>query len=96
MRLTTSQFRAPQQGGFRHHSLRVGEEQKTPERRHLYKMKVGQGLRIFYTKLGDDIIIQDVMRKAAMDRLITKKRAKRSSDKKSGGGSFVKAKSRRS
>jgi hypothetical protein len=52
---------------------RPGATKRLSSSKSLYSMNVGNGLRLFYSKSGDDIVILDVMRKATMDRLATKK-----------------------
>jgi len=42
---------------------------KVSATKSLYKMRAGQGLRVFYTQVGDDVFVLDVFRKATIDRL---------------------------
>jgi len=50
----------------------------------LYALNIPSGLRIIYAKVGDDIVVMDLMRKATLDRYGQRKavKAKRSGTKK--------------
>jgi hypothetical protein len=70
------------------HEKQRGATKKIPKSNYLYVMNAGPGLRVIYSKHGDQIVVQDVMRKATADRYILKKkpgagagRAKKASNK---------------
>ena len=46
-------------------------------------MKAGPGMRVIFTVQEENIVVLDVMRKATMDRLTTKRKSKAASVKKS-------------
>jgi hypothetical protein len=50
-----------------------------------YVLRVPTGLRIIYSKVGDDIVVMDLMRKATLDRYGPRKLAK---TRKSGSKTF--------
>jgi hypothetical protein len=68
---------------------RPGATKRLSSSKSLYSMNAGNGLRIFYSKSGDRIVILDVMRKATMDRLGAKKKVKASGVRKSPGGEVM-------
>ena len=67
-----------------------GRSERLSNSKDVYVLRVENGLRVFDSKSGDKIVILDVMRKATMDRLMTKKKrkkkAKGSSSRTSPGG----------
>jgi hypothetical protein len=65
------------------HASGPGRSEKLSSKKPLYKMRAGQGLRVFYSLVDDNIVVLDVMRKATMDRLGTKRKSKAPSGKKS-------------
>jgi len=71
--------------GFLAHASRAGMSQKVSATKPLYKLRAGNGLRVFYSQDGDNIVVLDVYRKATMDGLATKKR----STKKASGNTPV-------
>jgi mRNA-degrading endonuclease RelE of RelBE toxin-antitoxin system len=64
------------------HATGPGRSKKLSSTKPLYKMRVGHGLRVFYSIVDDNIVVLDVMRKATMDRLGTKRKSKAPSVKK--------------
>ena len=75
-----------------------GRSERLSNSKDVYVLRVENGLRVFYSKSGDKIVILDVMRKATMDRLMTKKKrkkkAKGSSSRTSPGGAPVSSEDR--
>jgi mRNA-degrading endonuclease RelE of RelBE toxin-antitoxin system len=65
------------------HSKLPGVTKKLSGAKPLYTMKAGPGMRIIFTVQEDNILVLDVMRKATMDRLTTKRKNKTASTKKS-------------
>ena len=67
---------------FLAHAAGPGGSRKLSSAEALYKIRAGQGLRVFYSMVDDNIVVLDVMRKATMDRLATKRKGKAPSAKK--------------
>ena len=64
------------------HERQKGAIKKLSKSNYFYVLNAGSGLRVIYSKHGDQIIVQDVMRKATADRYILKKKLKSSATKK--------------
>jgi hypothetical protein len=64
---------------FLAHAAGPGRSRKLSGTKPLYEMRVGQGFRVFYSMSGDNVVVLDVMRKATLDLLGTKRRAPGSS-----------------
>jgi hypothetical protein len=64
------------------HSKLPGVTKKLPGAKPLYTMKAGPGMRVIFTVQEDNIVVLDVMRKAMMDHLTTKRKTKTTSPKK--------------
>jgi mRNA-degrading endonuclease RelE of RelBE toxin-antitoxin system len=69
---------------------RPGVTTKLSASKPLYLMRAGGGMRIIYTVQDENIVVQDIMRKATMDRLARKRTKKSQTSKKEHGGSSAK------
>lgn len=48
---------------------------KVSAKKPLYRMTAGQDLRVYYSQVGGNIVVLDVLRKTTMDRLAPKKKS---------------------
>lgn len=68
-----------------HTSDRLDWSRRLSSGMRIYRTNARQGLMVFYSKVGDEIVILDVTRKAALDSLVRKKRSKAPSMTKTSG-----------
>lgn len=76
--------------GFVAHAKRPGVTKKLSASKPLYLMRAGGGMRIIYTVQDENIVVQDIMRKATMDHFVKKRSSKIRTTKKGRGGVSVK------
>lgn len=66
------------------HEQQKGAIRKLPNSQGLFVMNAGPGLRVVYSKHGDQIVVQDLMRKTTADRYLLKRRSKGAAVRKPG------------
>ncbi len=64
------------------YAKRPGVTRKLSASKPLYSMRARGGMRIIFTKQDENIVVQDIMRKATIDHFVTKRGSKAQTVKK--------------
>jgi hypothetical protein len=74
------------------HATRRGATEPLSATKPLFSMRVGAGgLRVIFTRDGDDIVVQDIMQKATVDHFAPRRPDRDTTTKKGAGGPRAKA-----